>query len=484
MILSKYTFTFETRKKRFFIMNYLTGSIDEIENSEREEFERRFKTNDWSNYPLAEYMLQRGYLFESPEDEEEVIQEKYIEFIEEYENTPVQIIFSTTYACNFSCVYCFQESYKEFSKIITPEVTNQFFKYINKQFSREKVKPYITLFGGEPLLNGERYKNHLIHFLKKAKEFDYEITIVTNGYELENYIPIFKNLNLKIREIQVTIDGSPELHNKRRPTVTGKPTFDKVSRGVSKALENGYRINLRMIIDKENLPSLYQLAEYAKQLGWLEYSPTLFETSIGRNYELHTCQPKNTLYNRVELWTDFLEFANKHPILKEFHKPHFHGIKYLAETGTLPMPIFDGCPAGKKEWAFDLYGNIYGCTASVGVEKYKLGNIFEDTDLEQKKEQIHILKEEIDSEILYANQGKKPEMYHKNILLSESLEEQKLKWQSRDVLTISECKNCAVSLSCGGGCGVLAANHNGDILSPDCRPVKELVALGIEFYNL
>lgn len=484
MILSKYTFTFETKSKRFFIMNYLTGSIDEIEDSEREELERRMRTNDWSMYPLADYMLQRGYLFESIEEEEKLIQEKYIEFMEEYENTPVQIIFSTTYACNFSCIYCFQESYKETSKIITPQVTDQFFLYIRKHFAKEKVKPYITLFGGEPLLNGEKYKINFIYFLRKAKEFDYEITIVTNGYELETYLPIFKDLDLKIKEIQVTIDGSPEKHNERRPTVTGKPTFHKISRGVTKALEYGYRINLRMIIDKENLSSLYKLAEYAKEVGWLKYSPTLFETSIGRNYELHTCQPKNTLYNRVELWTDFVELSKQYPILKEFHQPHFHGIKYLSETGTLPMPIFDGCPAGKKEWAFDLYGNIYGCTASVGVEKYKLGNIFEDTDIKLKRSEIEILREEIDSELLYISEGKKPEMYHKNILLLDNAKEQRLKWQTRDVLTIPQCKNCAYSLSCGGGCGVLAANHNGNIHSSDCRPVKELVALGIEFYNL
>lgn len=485
MILSRYTFTFETKSNRFFLMNYLTGAIDEVEFFERPELEYRIQTNNWENYHLTDYLLSRGYLFKTLEDEEEYIQEKYIEFLEEYENTPIQIIFSTTYACNFSCIYCFQESYKENSKIISPEVTDAFFKYINKHFSKERVKPYITLFGGEPLLGGERYKNNLIYFLKKAKEYDYEITIVTNGYELVNYIPLFKELQIKIREIQVTVDGSPEQHNKRRPTVTGKPTFERVSEGISKALENGYRINLRMIVDKENLPTLVELANYAKSVGWLNHKDSLFDTSIGRNYELHTCQPKNTLYNRVELWRDFVQLSEKNPILKEFHKPQFHGIKYLAETGNLPMPIFDGCPAGKKEWAFDLYGNIYGCTASVGVEKYKLGNIFEDTDISKENiKNIEFSCDQIDSEVQYLNVNQKPEMYHKNIILKDNQKEQKIKWQTRDVLTIPQCRNCAVSLSCGGGCGVLAANHNGDILSPDCRPVKELVALGVEYYKI
>ncbi len=484
MIKSRYTFTFESPSNRFFIMNYLTGAIDEVDIFERPELEYRLQNNLWEDYHLKDYLLERGYLFETIEDEEEYIREKYIEFMEEYENTPVQIIFSTTYACNFSCIYCFQESYKENSKIITPEVTDAFFSYIEKHFSKEKKKPYITLFGGEPLLAGERYKKNLLYFLKKARDLVYQITIVTNGYELINYLPYFKEIGVKIKEIQVSMDGSPEQHNKRRPTVTGKPTFYQIAKGISEALKMGYRINLRMIIDKENLPTIVELAKFAEQAGWLNYPETLFETSIGRNYELHTCQPKNTLYNRIDLWKDFIELAEKNPILKKFHKPHFHGIRYLAETGSLPIPIFDGCPAGKKEWAFDLFGNIYGCTASVGVEKYKLGNIFEDTNItESRIKSIEFSCEEIDPEVSYLNINKKPEMYHKNITL-EKEKEQRIKWQTRDVLSIPQCKNCPVSLSCGGGCGVLAANHNGDIVSPDCRPVKEIVSMAVDYYRI
>lgn len=484
MITSRYTFTFESPSGRFFIMNYLTGAIDEVEKSEVEELKNRLHTGNWDDYSSKDYLLERGYIFETVEDEEEYIREKYIEFLEEYENTPVQIIFSTTYACNFSCVYCFQESYKENSKIITPEVTDAFFSYIAAAFAGEKHKPYITLFGGEPLLSGEKYKKNLLYFLEKAKEYDYEITIVTNGYELSNYIPEFKRIGVRIKEIQVTMDGSPEQHNKRRLTASGKPTFDRIAQGVTEALRNGYRINLRMIVDKDNLPSLVKLAEFAEQAGWLKYEGILFETSIGRNYELHTCQPKSNLYDRVELWKDFLALAEQYPILKKFHKPHLHGIRHLAENGTLPMPVFDGCPAGKKEWAFDLYGNIYGCTASVGVEKYRLGNIFEKTELYRKPAGYSITQDEIDPEVRFLNPENKPEMYHKAIAIKDSMEEQRMKWQTRDVLTIPECQKCPVALSCGGGCGVLAANRTGEIHSPDCRPVKEIVAMAVDYYRI
>ena len=63
-------------------------------------------------------------------------------------------------------------------------------------------------------------------------------------------------------------------------------------------------------------------------------------------------------------------------------------------------------------------------------------------------------------------------------------EEQIQEWKTRDVLTVPECSTCPVSLSCGGGCGVLAYNEHGKIHSTNCRPVSELVGIGAEYYGI
>lgn len=447
MNLSKYTFLakkYETEDS--LIVNYLSGSIDMLEKEEMAELKERIQKDDWSDYHLAGYMKERGYLFDSKEEEEETIQTKYLEFMDEYEKTAVQLIFSTSFTCNFACTYCFQESYHNSPKILTDEITDKFFQYINHKFAEEKVKPYITLFGGEPLLGGEVYKKNLIYFLKKTVEYKYPIAIVTNGYTLVDYIPVFKELGVKIKEIQVTIDGDREAHDSRRHTHGKNPTFDRIMSGIDLALRNDYRINMRSILDKENIDSLPSLAKYCQEKGFLDYPTEFFETTFGRNYELHTCQDKNKLFTRLEMWEKYFALSKEYPVLKEFHKPGFHGMKYLTETGGLPVPIFDSCPAGKKEWAFDINGFVYGCTASVGVEKFILDSFIE------------------------------PDKYRNEAQLQE--------WMTRDVLTMESCKDCPVSLSCGGGCGVLAYNQNGKIHSTNCRPVKELVGIGSAYYHL
>ncbi|MCX7997816.1 MAG: radical SAM protein [Leptospiraceae bacterium] len=447
MITSKYTFTTKKYKSQdILILNYLSGAIDLVEKEEVEELQKRLKNHDWEDYKYKDYFLERGYIFHSSEDEWELVQKKYLEFMEEYEQTPLQIIFSTSFTCNFACVYCFQEDYLLGSKKFTKEITDKFFNYINNKFANEKVQPYITLFGGEPLLPSESYKQTLLYFLEQAKQFSYPVAIITNGYELINYVPEFKRIGVNIKEIQVTVDGDKQNHDARRFTKTGKPTFDRVMDGVELALKNGYRINMRSIIDKRNMQSLPSLAQYVKDRGFLDYPSTQFETTLGRNYELHTCQQTDKLYDRYHMWVDFFELAQKYPVLKEYHKPQFHGMRYLAENGDLPFPIFDGCPAGKKEWAFDVNGYIYGCTASVGVEKFRLGS-YVDPSYPVNEKQIE-------------------------------------EWRTRDVLTISECSNCPVSLSCGGGCGVLAYNAHQKIHSTNCRPVADLVGLGAEYYKI
>jgi len=447
MIKSRYTFTTEKPESgELLIVNYLTGAIDLIEPLERPEFEKRFSEDNWADYPLAAYMKERGYLYADQDKEQEMIQSKYKEFALEHEKTPVQIIFSTTLQCNFACKYCFQEEYNHYKDALNPVIIDQFFSYINKKFAAEPVKPYITLFGGEALIWAESYRRNLMYLLEQSRDFGYSIAMVTNGYELLNYVPWFKENRIVVREIQVTLDGDRTSHDARRVTRGNQGTFDRIADGIDLALRNGYRINLRSIIDKDNMEALPRLAEYCNNRGWLDYPRHLFDTALGRNYELHTCQNTNKLYERLEMWQEFVALARQYPILKKYHRPQMHGMRFLYENGELPPPIFDACPAAKKEWAFDVRGNVYGCTASVGVDRYKLGSFT------NPAEPVNV--------------------------------EQIRQWQSRDVLTMKACRTCAVSLSCGGGCGVLANNYNGSIHERNCRPVKELVGLGADYYGI
>ena len=63
------------------------------------------------------------------------------------------------------------------------------------------------------------------------------------------------------------------------------------------------------------------------------------------------------------------------------------------------------------------------------------------------------------------------------------LSEAAAEWSSRDVTTIPQCTTCALQLACGGGCGAVAKNRTGSILTPDCRTPRELMELGFDLYQ-
>ncbi len=416
--------------ENYFILNLLSGSADILEPEKAKEILGGIYTD------LIE-MTDRGYIV-NQDDEKKLYKEKYLNFLDNRNDDEVQIFFVPNYSCNFSCSYCYQNQYYNERNPLNSEIISAFYDYVDIEFANRKK--YITIFGGEPLLPGEKQKANIKSLLSEAKKRNIDIAIVTNGYTLSEYIEVLKTAN--IREIQVTLDGTAELHNMRRYLKNKADTFEKIVEGIDACLANNFSVNLRFVADKQNINGLPELADFSINKGWTK-SP-LFKTQIGRNYELHHCQEsRERLFTRVSLYEEIYKLVKRYPQILEFHKPAFSISKFIFEQEDMPDPLFDSCPACKTEWAFDYTGKIYSCTATVGKAGEELGTFY-------------------------------PEKSKHEQLIAE--------WEERDVTSIPECKGCSLQLACGGGCGSIAKNNTGKILSSDCRPVKELLELGFGLY--
>jgi uncharacterized protein len=414
----------------YYLVNLLSGNADILSKEKGEEILEGHYTD------LEEY-LSKGYLVD-PSVEEGLFRRKYADFLDGRDGDEVQLFFVPWYTCNFACGYCYQESYGQQPVIPGTEVIDAFFGYVGHQFAGRRK--YLTLFGGEPLLPGAPYRAVVAHFLEKARSAGLETAIVTNGYLLEDYVDLLAAH--RIREVQVTLDGLPALHDLRRPLKGGGATFERIVAGIDRALEAGITINLRMVVDRENIAELPALARFAIERGWTN-SPR-FKTQLGRNYELHSCQSgREKLLSRLELFQELYVLIRENPEILAFHKPAFSVARFLFEEGELPRPMFDSCPGTKTEWAFDSTGKIYSCTATVGKSAEALGTFYPSVSLDQGSVN---------------------------------------RWEERDVTTIAACRSCALRLACGGGCASVAFNMTGDLHAPDCRPVRELLGMGISVY--
>jgi uncharacterized protein len=361
--------------------------------------------------------------------------------------TPTQLVVVPTFGCNLSCTYCYQEVFDPQARgLVSPQVIDAFFAYVDRHHGAESPRPYLTLFGGEPLVDTPAHHDRLSRYLQGATARGIRVATVTNGYDLEVFVPALAAA--KVKEVQVTLDGPATIHDARRPHGSGRGSFDRIVRGLDALVAAQVPVNLRVVADRENLPSLPALARLAEARGWLDLPEARFKTQIGRNYELFGCasrQARGALFDRVELWTEYARLAEADPVLRRFHRPRFHGARHLAEQGELPMPNLDACPATKKEWAFAPDGGLYGCTATVGNPKYRLGSFH-------------------------------PEIVREEAAIAP--------WRTRSTRTIGECRSCAAAPICGGGCAALADSHGKGIGGPDCRPVRELIGLGARYYGL
>lgn len=414
----------------FFVVNLLSGQADLLSPEEA-----AFLEKDMDHAPAAFH--EKGYLAE-PAEELLQYRLKYIDFIEKRDQEEVQVFFVPTYQCNFACSYCYQSDYPSPPEKLSAQVIDAFFSFLDTRLKgREK---YITLFGGEPFLPGKSYKASLEYFFEGCAREQIELAVVTNGYHLNEYFDLLKKVS--VREIQITLDGLEKLHDSRRPHKGGLPSFRRIVENTDQALKRGYTVNLRVVADRENLSELPALARFAIEKGWTAMPG--FKTQLGRNYELHYCQSaRGKLFSRVELYQELFSLIKQHPEILEFHKPAFSVAKFLSENDSLPDPLFDSCPACKSEWALDYSGKVYSCTATVGKPGEELGTFFPELNLNEQA------------------------IAH---------------WQERDTMHIAKCADCNLQLACGGGCGSVAKNQHGQLLAPDCRPVKELLEMGLELY--
>ncbi len=394
-----------------------------------------------------ETLLETGFAVASDEEDRALHERAWAEWSAEAARTPAQLVVVPTFGCNLSCTYCYQETFEPRARgLVPPALVDSFFAFVDRFHADDSPRPYLTLFGGEPLVDTPAHHDRLRRYLDGARARGMAVATVTNGYDLEAFVPAL--VGGPVKEVQVTIDGPAAVHDARRPHGSGHGTFERIVRGVDALVAAEIPVNLRVVADRENLPALPALAALAEAKGWLDLPGSRFKTQVGRNYELFGCasrQARGALFDRLELWTEYAKLAEAHPVLRRFHRPRFHGVRHLAEKGELPLPSFDACPAAKKEWAFAPDGGLYGCTATVGNPRYLLGR------------------------------------YDPAIVLDEAAI---APWRTRSTATIAGCATCDVAPICGGGCAALSDAQGRGIGGPDCRPVKELVGIGARHYGL
>lgn len=262
---SKYNYNAPLGKDEYVWMNGVRGSAfkanREVHTQVQAILADPYNCTSEQERSLRDHLVSLGFLIEESFDEIGFLKLK--NRIARYGNEGIGLGIVLTLNCNFACSYCFQERINE---RINYEIQQGIVKYVSRMM-RYKRKLVVEWFGGEPLLEISVIKRLSEEFLRicEKEEAHYQAGITTNGYLLSEQVALELS-RLGVKKAQVTIDGPPDVHNKRRILRDGRPTFDVILENLKEAVKHIPRVIVRVNLDKTNSDYLPKLLTYLAPL--------------------------------------------------------------------------------------------------------------------------------------------------------------------------------------------------------------------------
>jgi len=225
---SRYNHFFEISDGITLAFNAATGALVEIEQEHLPRIQHLLKHPDQAQSDLDREFLGglsgAGYLVGDGIDEMEELEGQAN--LNRISNATLSLTIAPTLACNFSCDYCYEN---RSAVIISDETQKALLDFADNKMSQAS-KLLITWFGGEPTLCMPIVERLQRRFLEMAQNHQAQVeptSMITNGYLLDGKTAK-RMKDLGITDIQITIDGPPEVHDRRRKLRNGQGTFERI----------------------------------------------------------------------------------------------------------------------------------------------------------------------------------------------------------------------------------------------------------------
>lgn len=359
--LSKYNFTFPYPKtaegqEQTVMYNTRTGSIALIQADKYEQY-REFAENgvQVKDEELLADLRLGGYVVADDYNELAAIKHKL--YASRFSTDLLMLTIAPTSNCNFRCVYCYEKD--SISPITMSEETQEDLIAFVKRHMTAIRRLVVTWYGGEPLLAMDIIEKLSAAFLKLCEDngVSYSAFMVTNGYLLTPK-NIEKLHEYKIEDIQVTLDGAAEDHDKRRFLKGGLPTFDRIIDNLSASKEHlPQSVSIRINADRHNIDRVDNVVKILREKGLGDKVRPYLAMVENNNdaYNDNSCLRTN----------EFSKF--------EFDFIMRNGLNIL---GRIPIQLGNYCSADKNgSYVVNADGRLYRCWSDMGIEARSTGTL-------------------------------------------------------------------------------------------------------------
>ena len=319
------------------------------------------------------------------------------------------LILEVTYACNFRCSYCsFSGNYqyeRTFKSANMP--TSTAIKAVDYFFDNRyenSPEPWISIYGGEPLLQKDLILDVIKYAQKKFQKVKFNIQ--TNGYLLD--YEFYEKIKGYSVTLSISIDGPKQIHDRCRVLINKEGTFDKILSNLEKIANDDEEFIKKRVNIVYTMPSLHNLPEISN----FHYGHPILRNcntnlNIVNDYNLN---PNVTVEELCKV--DSIEMKNP-PDLNELYNRYKKALKNNKTKGLhFENKIFGKaieksnkktplektftarglCSIGKKRLAVDPLGNFRICERSSRMPI--IGNLTEGINWEaiNKMEKDYIQK--------------------------------------------------------------------------------------------
>lgn len=165
--------------------------------------------------------------------------------------------------CQMACRYCFQSG-RDTSLRHDLSLVEKTLEWAEKHIHEHKLSAlHVGLFGGEPLVDSDLGLAYAQGFKRLAERLSIplEISLTTNGLNLNMDI-LRSLLECGLKYVRVTLDGPPEVHDLRRPTISGAGTFERILSNLKQATTmDGFGIGVAVNVDATTAKSIDALLD-------------------------------------------------------------------------------------------------------------------------------------------------------------------------------------------------------------------------------
>lgn len=351
------------------------------------------------------------------------------------------ISFDMSGSCNLGCSYCFE---KEIQSRIGPMSSVTALAALDFAFKKAAGASRLALhFGsGEPLIRFDLLQSIVAEAARRAEATGQSITyeLTTNATLVTEEIAAF--LRDHPFNIRVSCDGPPDLHDAFRPFVGGQSSYSAVEKGLRLLLEYmPERVTVNSVFFGRS--RLVRLWAWAKDIGVRHYHVIKVGSFDNSNHGLresellHFREDLESVCN--DLFSDIAE--GRVPI-------DYQPITKVVRRLMIPEPITRFCGVAGSYLGVASNGTVYPCFRHLGIEQYKLGDVWNEVD----------------------DGGRQRFLGH----------------EAADVDSRPTCRDCWARYLCGGGCYADSTTYGPESLKPQvqhCPFWRTEIELAIRFYR-